>query len=120
MKKKIYYIFFAVFAVVSGVWYSNNHEELMLRHMETVKADNISHQFLTEDDEDKVSFVININTADIYDLSALEGIGEKKALNIVEYRKKNGKFTDINELLNVDGIGEVLLEKIKDRITLEE
>ena len=48
----------------------------------------------------------------------LTGIGEAKALNIIDYRNTNGEFKDINELKNVTGIGESIFEKIKDNIKL--
>ncbi|MGB9596964.1 MAG: ComEA family DNA-binding protein [Candidatus Poribacteria bacterium] len=63
---------------------------------------------------------ININTATIDELVQLPGIGKVKAKNIVEYRNKNGNFTEIDELLNVNGIGEKTLDKIKDFITTGE
>ena len=43
----------------------------------------------------------------------LPGIGEAKAKTIIDYREKNGKFNSVEDLLNVDGIGEKLYEQIK-------
>ena len=60
---------------------------------------------------------ININTADVYALMTLEGIGEKYAQKIIEYRNANGPYMRIEELLNVPGIGETRFAKIKDFIT---
>jgi len=57
--------------------------------------------------------VINLNTASEEELSSLPGIGKKTALAILEYRKKKRKFTSVSELLNVKGIGEKKLEKLK-------
>jgi competence protein ComEA len=61
---------------------------------------------------------INVNTADVWLLAALPGIGDVLARAIVAYRSENGSFRDINELLNVEGIGAVTLEKIRDLITV--
>ena len=61
---------------------------------------------------------ININTADIDELMQLEEIGEKKALSIIEYREKNGRFHKPEELTNVSGIGEVIIRKNINRITV--
>ena len=61
--------------------------------------------------------LININTADIYVLMTLNGIGEVLANNIIEYRKKN-LFNSIEEIKNVKGVGNYVYEKIKDYITI--
>ena len=54
---------------------------------------------------------ININTATVQQLSGLPRIGEKIALRIVNFRKQNGKFKRIEELMKVKGIGEKLFVK---------
>ena len=67
---------------------------------------------------DNNSNLININTATIEELTTLTGIGDVKAEAIIKYRNEVGKFKTKEELLNVDGIGESLFEKIKDDITV--
>lgn len=62
--------------------------------------------------------VININTASAEELTVLNGIGEKIAGRIVDYRNENGKFSSIDEIMNVSGIGEKKFEKIKEHITV--
>ena len=61
---------------------------------------------------------VNLNTATIDDLTTLPGIGPSYAKRIVDFREKNGPFKRVEDLLNVQGIGEKTLEKIRDRITL--
>ncbi|MCP8466579.1 ComEA family DNA-binding protein [Pseudomonas sp. ZM23] len=62
---------------------------------------------------------VNINTADAQELQAsLKGVGKVKAEAIVEYRKANGPFTSVDQLLEVKGIGKATLERNRDRITL--
>jgi len=62
---------------------------------------------------------ININTASAEQISmAMTGIGDSKAKAIVKYRSTNGKFKNINDLENVDGIGSKTVEKNKSKITL--
>lgn len=61
--------------------------------------------------------LININTADKTALMTLDGIGEVKAQAILDYRAENGPFAGVNELLNVSGIGEKTLDKIRPYIT---
>ena len=61
---------------------------------------------------------VNINTALKEELTTLSGIGESKAEAIISYRKENGSFTNIRDIMNVSGIGEALFAKIKDYITI--
>lgn len=61
---------------------------------------------------------ININTASIQELMQLSGIGQKKAEQIVLYRKTNGSFKTINDLQKVEGISEKIIIDIIDEITL--
>ncbi|WP_034600803.1 ComEA family DNA-binding protein [Clostridiisalibacter paucivorans] len=60
---------------------------------------------------------ININIASITELMELPGIGEVKAKRIVEYRNENG-FKNIEDIQNVNGIGQKIYEGIKDMITV--
>lgn len=62
---------------------------------------------------------INLNTADVSQLSTLTGVGESKALAIIAYRGENGPFTSIEDIMNVPGIKEGTYEKIKDKIAIE-
>jgi competence protein ComEA len=61
---------------------------------------------------------INLNTATAEQLQSLPGIGPVTAKSIVEYRAKAGKFSRIEEIINVKGIGEKKFQKIKDRLAL--
>jgi competence protein ComEA len=62
---------------------------------------------------------INLNKATAVELSQLKGIGMKYAERIVEFRDKNGSFKQVEDLLKIQGIGPKILEKNKDRITVE-
>lgn len=62
---------------------------------------------------------ININTATQEELETLTGIGESTAKSIIEYREQNGKFTTIEDIKNVSGIGDAKYEKLKDEITVK-
>ena len=48
----------------------------------------------------------------------LSGVGESKALSIIEYRNNVGGFKSIEEIKNVRGIGDAAFEKIKNNITI--
>ncbi len=61
--------------------------------------------------------LININLASIDSLMSLPGIGEVYAKRIIEYRK-NKQFNSIEEIKNIEGIGDKTFEKIKDMITI--
>ncbi len=61
---------------------------------------------------------ININIADEKALDGLPGIGPVMARKIVDYRKDNGRFFDIEDLKNVPGISEKKYDGLKDRITV--
>jgi competence protein ComEA len=62
--------------------------------------------------------LINLNTASAAELAALPGVGPKTADRIVEYRKSKGPFKKIEELMNVQGIGEKSFLKLKPQITV--
>ena len=61
--------------------------------------------------------LININTATKEELQTIDGIGEAKAKNIISYRENNGNFKNIEDIKNVEGIGDTLYETIKIYIT---
>lgn len=67
-----------------------------------------------EENDSKVS----INTGTMEELLKLDGIGESKAKAIIEYREKNGPFKQIEDIMNVSGIGSAMFEKIKERLIL--
>lgn len=62
--------------------------------------------------------LININEADVQDLMELPGIGEVKAKSIIEYREEYQGFSCIEDIMNVNGIGPKIFEKMKDQIEI--
>lgn len=68
-----------------------------------------------------VSFVfgaVNINTASKKELMSLDGIGSKKAEEIIKYREKT-PFKKPEDIKNIKGIGDKLFDKIKDKIEIK-
>lgn len=63
--------------------------------------------------------LVNINTADKTTLISLPSIGEKTAEKIIQYRETNGNFKSIDDIKNINGIGEKKFEQIKDLITVK-
>lgn len=61
---------------------------------------------------------VNINSADKSELDGLPGVGPALAERIIEYRQKNGSFSDIDDLKKVPGIGSSKFEKMQEKITM--
>lgn len=61
---------------------------------------------------------VNLNTASAADLQKLNGIGQKKAEQIIAYREQNGQFKKIEDLMQVSGIGEKTFAALKDQLAL--
>ena len=62
---------------------------------------------------------ININKATQTELETIPSIGPSTALKIIEYREINGKFSSIEDIKNISGIGDAKYEKIKNYISIK-
>lgn len=79
----------------------------------TEKASDLNHQ-------DKVSGLVDINTASETELTAITGIGSSRAQAIIKYRQEHGSFNRIEDIMKVNGIKDGLFSKIKDKIIVME
>jgi competence protein ComEA len=91
--------------------YITNKNEVMKGIQNTDSNSNSKNK---ENSDEK----ININTATTEELKKINGIGDAKAKNILEYREKNGDFKSIEDIKNVTGISEKMFEKIKEQIEI--
>lgn len=78
-------------------------------------GENIVEEFENSDENS----LLNINKATKQDLQNLPGIGVSLASKIIEYREENGKFANIEDIKNVNGIGESKYENIKEHICVK-
>ena len=94
---------------IAGIGYSSYKKS----HIEKIP-------FVDFRDAETITRKININTASEDELTRLTGVGPALAARIVEYRSRNGRFTDIGDVANVSGIGPKKLDAIRNRVVLDD
>lgn len=70
------------------------------------------------DQNPSYDYPLDLNSATQDALESLPGIGPTKASSIINYREQNGPFLSIEELMNVEGIGQETFANLKDLITV--
>ena len=113
---KRYYIFIFILAFAAGIFIT----ELGRSKFAVIKTSEeyeITGAEYEEDgaEEDKV----NINTASRRLLMTLDGVGERTAERIIEYREENGGFETAEDIMKVNGIGYEKFLELRDHITVE-
>jgi len=101
-------------AIEAAGGFTGNADQSSVNLSATLKEGAQIHVYKSGDVPQKV----NINTAEIWLLESLPGIGETLAQRIVDYRIAHGYFQSVDDLKQVDGIGAAVFEKIKDKITV--
>jgi competence protein ComEA len=74
---------------------------------------------LNVDLDSEYDYPLDLNTATQEALESLPGIGPTKAEDIIAYRDLHGRFTSVDELSNVSGIGEVTVESLREYLYVE-
>ena len=113
----------AVFlAFTAGVYLGRNHS----RGGVSVQVPAAMHSAPTGPSEtaspttQTISYPIDINTASAEELETLPGIGRVLARRIVAFREENGRFSRLEELMQVEGIGEKRMEELLEYIWIGE
>ncbi|CAM3131203.1 ComEA family DNA-binding protein [Moritella viscosa] len=91
-----------------------NNEHVLITPTETTAFD-LSHSSISRDAS---LMPLNINTANELELTALPGIGKYKAVQIIQWRERNGEFRTITDLVRVNGIGKVTVTKLVGKISV--
>ncbi len=86
---------------------------------QTAQAENIKTAEQEDEELKSIQDKINLNVATESELRSIDGIGEKLAKRIVDKRDSIGSFTAVEQLLEIEGIGENIFAKIKDYVTVE-
>lgn len=89
-------------------------QKIVIYSKEDISQEGEASESYAQTAEDKV----NINKADSSKLQTVPGIGPATAQKIIEYREKNGRFSSIDDLKNVSGIGDKTLENMREYITV--
>lgn len=119
--KAIFFTLIVVICVGMGIYVQEREKQYKSFFVERNNANAVMAPTLQNqsDETDEKVVMININTDNLYELMELDGIGEKTAKRIVEYRKENGDFEVIEDLMRVSGIGEKKFDNIKEHIYVE-
>lgn len=97
---------------------SQKEYERSLKEKNEKFANDESSDNSTSGKEATEGSLVNINTADISQLTTLSGIGETRAKAIIAYREENGDFKSKEDIKNVSGIGKSTYSNIEKMITV--
>lgn len=99
------------------IYIPNINDEESANSREYITDSSGSLPTIEENKTEKI-LLININKASQSELESLPGIGPSIALKIILYRQENGNFLQIEDIKNVQGIGESKFENIKQFICI--
>lgn len=118
----------AAFLLFTGGWFLSEQHSAAPYEVTTARAaveEPLPGQAEGSEGEDRPDSllegeVIDLNTADVYDLQRLPGIGEARARAIVEYREEYGPFRTVEDITRVSGIGDGILAGLQEYVTVSE
>lgn len=99
----------------------NGEENQELQHTSEyyVSSEQNSQTYIaSEAKQNTVTYPLNLNTCTFEDLLTINGIGEKKANDIIEYREYLGSYSDVEQIKNIKGIGDAVFEKLAPYLTV--
>lgn len=103
----------------------NTYDSSYLQTADDSYTYNTESNHITSDSNDlssnvgsSVSYPLNLNTCTAEELMSIDGIGEKKASDIIEYRDYLGGYTSVEQIKNIKGIGDSIYEKLSPYLTV--
>lgn len=104
-------------ADIENINLSQKLEDEMKIHVYKLGENTSKIDEKTSKDDKSSNNKVNINKADLSELTTLPGIGKSRAEEIISYRKTK-KFKSIEDIKNISGIGKKTFEKLKDKISI--
>ncbi len=120
-------LYFLIISIIIGSAISlykrqNERKKFSQIEFEIKKISNLkvtSKNSIIKTEKERSKYPVNINQATKKEMEALPGIGPVLAQRIINERNQVGKFSSLEDLLKVKGIGPKILIKIKDKIIIE-
>lgn len=117
--KTIVFVLIITICVGLGIYVQEREKQYKSFFVERNNAGAVIAPTIEETEEIDEKVMVNINTDNYFELMQLDGIGEKTAKRIIEFRKENGNFEVIEDLMRIEGIGKKKFDDIKEYIYVE-